>query len=59
MQGTVLIVSAFLNAPPTPDPVVVLAAQSSYTPLKVGCAMSLCQPKGASCASCCANSAAH
>lgn len=54
VQGTVLIVSAFFNAPPTPDPVAVLAAQSSYTPLKVGCVMSLCHPKGAPCASCCA-----
>jgi hypothetical protein len=34
-EGTVLIVSAFLNAPPTPDPVLVLAAQQSYTPLKM------------------------
>lgn len=29
-EGTVLLVSAFLNAPPTPDPVIVLAAQQSY-----------------------------
>jgi hypothetical protein len=53
VQGTVLIVSAFLNAPPTPDPVAVLAAQSAYTPLKVGCVLSLWHPKAASCASCC------
>jgi hypothetical protein len=35
-------VSAFLNAPPTPEPVVVLAAQTAYTPLKVGCVRTLC-----------------
>ena len=33
---------AFLNAPPTPEPVVVLAAQTAYTPLKVGCVRTLC-----------------
>jgi len=34
----VLIVSAFLNAPPTPDPVVVLQAQQQYHPNpKVNC----------------------
>jgi hypothetical protein len=35
-EGAVLIVSAFLNAPPTPDPVVVLAAQRPYTPHQAG-----------------------
>lgn len=53
LQGTVLIVSAFLNAPPTPEPVVVLAAQTAYTPLKVGCVYILCASETTVCSPCC------
>lgn len=37
-----LLVSAFLNAPPTPDPVIVLAAQQSYFAHKVPLSIALC-----------------